>query len=76
MWNSKNENVRQRNNRINDNKIKIKSLTTTKIVKTSVVINKSQINFCVKLLRKTKKQHYRNLNIWNIKTIAENKNFW
>ena len=76
MWNSKNENVRQRNNRINDNKIKIKSLTTTKIVKTSVVINKTQINFCVKLLRKTKKQHYRNLNIWNIKTIAENKNFW
>ena len=76
MWNSKNENVRQRNNRINDNKIKIKSLTTTKIVKTSVVINKSQINFCVKLLLKTKKQHYRNLNIWNIKTIAENKNFW
>ena len=55
--------LRQRIKKINDNKIKIKSIATTEHVKTSEVINKSQRNFCVKILRKTKKQHYRNLNI-------------
>ena len=34
---------------------------------------KKQINFCVKLLRKTKKEFYNNL---NVKHITENKLFW
>ena len=34
---------------------------------------KRQINFCVKLLRKTKKEFYNNL---NVKYITENKLFW
>ena len=34
---------------------------------------KRQINFCVKLLRKTKKLFYNNL---NVKYITENKIFW
>ena len=35
--------------------------------------HKRQINFCVKLLRKTKKEFYNNL---NVKYITENKLFW
>ena len=34
---------------------------------------KSHINFCVKLLRKTKKQHYINL---HIESINNSKTFW
>ena len=34
---------------------------------------KRQTNFCVKLLKKTKKEFYNNL---NVKYISENKLFW